>query len=126
ELTLQPEDEPLAGHVLENGGARNHGRQHRGLRSGQTEPTREHQSAHERNFLEGDLAKGTVDARGITNDGDGVSRRELVVRQELVEALHAVSQIRWATRAYTFAIFTRPSTSRFSPSTGSGRPLAVQ
>src|SRR4029077_14328943 len=38
---------------------------------------------------------------------------------------HATPQTRWATSAKTCAIFTRPSISRFSPSTGSGRPLDV-
>ena len=99
ELTAQCQHDSLARNVLEDGRARNHGRQHRVARAANAQAPGEQEPAYEWHLAEGELAQSTVCSHWIGVDRNLVARHELVDRQELVQFLHATSQILWATRA---------------------------
>ncbi len=125
ELSRQREHDSFARDVLEHDGPPGERRENLVRAAWHPEPSREDERAHERKVSPRHLAQSLVSACGVRVDAELVSLTELVRRQVGVEALHATSQIRCATPVYTVAILTRPSMSRFSPSSGSGRPLDV-
>src|SRR5439155_9379915 len=105
------EDDPFSRNVLEHFGARNHRREHQLVSSTHAEAAGEQQSTHERHLLERDLAQGTVGEGRRRIDRNLVPRAEFVGLEVRVETLHATSQMRCITRAYTSAILTSPSMS---------------
>ena len=73
-----------------------------------------------------DGSERLIDPARWRSDHHRMALAELVRRQEVVELAHqATPHTLIAARAYTSAVFARPSISRFSPFTVSRSPLEV-
>jgi DNA-binding LacI/PurR family transcriptional regulator len=99
ELPGYPEHNALARDVVQHLCTRDHRREHGVAGTFAPDSSREEQSTNERHLAKRQLAQRAIGFDGIDRDGNLVAALELIRRQELVEALHATSQMVWATCA---------------------------